>query len=274
MTIALTQKLFNAILHNQEKEALDCLAQGAFVDRTVTSSNGTTGITSLSLAAARGLNSVVSVLIEKGHSVNPVDSKGFTPFLEAASNGHQAVLETLYTNGTNVLTQTLKTRSTALHLAAQEGHLDCVRLICRNTPQLITVLNEKGETPLNVAICAQKDHVTAFFLDECDVKDQLNQPTDAGDYSLHLLVTMQANEALLTKAINVGATLKMVDSHNRTPSQLADVFHYDSQCKLLRAREFPSFYLATTQQPVPQPDAAYPTGANSDLSQQIADLKL
>jgi ankyrin repeat protein len=270
MTLELTKKLFQAISNQQETEALAYLEEGAFIDRTV-SSNGVTGITALNLAAAKGLNELVKALINKGHVVNPMDSEGFTPFLDAALRGHHTVLETLYQHGTYVLTQTIKTRSTALHLAAQKGHLDCVRLLSKNSPELLSVTNEKGETPLNVAIVAQKEAVVSFFLNECNVTTLLNQATISGDYPLHQLVTMNMNDDLISKALDVGAMPSVPNSSMQTPSQLADSYQFAHQSALLRAREFPAFHLAANQEIAV---AGAQLLSAQDLTAQMTDLKI
>ncbi|PAA70813.1 hypothetical protein BOX15_Mlig012742g1 [Macrostomum lignano] len=89
--------------------------------------NGRTG---LHLAAWRGHQNVVKLLIEFKANPNVRDSLGNTPALRAAWQGQTETLRYLLQHGANPDLQNQIGRS-PLHVAAENGHLDCSKLLVR-----------------------------------------------------------------------------------------------------------------------------------------------
>ena len=88
------------------------------------------GLTPLILAAYRGYDKVVQVLLDNGAAVDAKDKEGWTPLLMAAQNGHDKVVQLLLDKGANI-----------------EG------------------LGSIGSTPLILAVALAQDKVVQVLLD-------------------------------------------------------------------------------------------------------------
>jgi ankyrin repeat protein len=85
------------------------------------------GATVLHVAASRGEDAMVRMLLEAGAEVDAVTSgKKMTPLLYAAESGYLAVVQRLVAAGARLDVRDAKGR-TALALAEEEGHEDVVR---------------------------------------------------------------------------------------------------------------------------------------------------
>ncbi|XP_072967896.1 E3 ubiquitin-protein ligase XBAT33-like [Typha angustifolia] len=83
----------------------------------------------LHLAAAKGHNEVVSVLLEIGADVNSRNIYGQTALMQACRHGHWEVVQTLLLFKSNVSKVECLSNKTALHFAAAGGHIRCIRLL-------------------------------------------------------------------------------------------------------------------------------------------------
>ena len=104
------------------------LAAGASVD----TKNGYYGDLPLSIAASRGPDRTVRLLLASGAKVNATNHMRWTALMEAACFGGTATVETLLAAGADV-TMDLEGR-TALSIAAEAGYLDITGLICDAAP--------------------------------------------------------------------------------------------------------------------------------------------
>lgn len=86
------------------------------------------GYTPLHLAAERGYNDIVELLLSKGANVNAKDNITMTPLHRAAIEGHYSTVELLLSKGANI---NAKTRSgyTPLHFAAKNVHKVVVEML-------------------------------------------------------------------------------------------------------------------------------------------------
>lgn len=89
---------------------------------------------SLHNAAARGNLPEVRRLVNAGASVNARNHEHMTPLMKAAARGHANVIRYLLNKGANARARMSQnnTRS-AIHLAAEEGHLNAVRSLVRHS---------------------------------------------------------------------------------------------------------------------------------------------
>lgn len=245
MTEAATKKLFNAIMARNETLAIEGINENAYFNRTVKQGDRTK-ITALHLAAQRGLDKVVEALIAKGHKVDLKDSEGWTPLHGAASEGYIQILKMLTNAGADVLAFSKK-NTTALHLAIQNEQFDCVKHLLQCNPQLLSMNNDKLETPVHIAAIFKCETIFSYILNNFDVKEQLNQPNIEGEYPLHLMATALPNfcfsNETLNRVVQAGANPRAVNANHQTPSQYARGFNVNSQSKVLREQEFPLFYL-------------------------------
>ena len=110
--------------------------------------------TCLYRAAGRGNVRMVTALLEHGADVNP---EGALPLSAAAMNGYSNIIELLLKADAKInAADDTNDRNTALHLAAEDGHLFVVRmlLLYRADPKL---LNRFKQTALELAINSGHD---------------------------------------------------------------------------------------------------------------------
>lgn len=155
-----------------------------------------TKVTSLFIAATLGHDAIVQVLISNGAKINSQSSDGITPLQIAASFGYTNVVKTLLDNKANVTIRDNKNRIavelaisrghlkvvetmmeheqfdihakskddfTLLHIAAQNGDLDIIKILVNNGAD-VHARNRQGSKPIHIA--AREDHavVVEYFL--------------------------------------------------------------------------------------------------------------
>ena len=87
------------------------------------------GSTPLYIACAQGHPEVAQLLVTASASVDQASSDGRTPLMTAAHKGRSAILRHLLKHGADPGLVLSDERSTALHLAAMQGHKKCVALL-------------------------------------------------------------------------------------------------------------------------------------------------
>lgn len=85
----------------------------------------------LHLAAEKGYEAVLQLLIKNGVDVHEQDGQEWTAPHLAAEKGHEAALQLLIKNGASIHAKDSQER-TALHLAAEKGHEAVLRLLIKN----------------------------------------------------------------------------------------------------------------------------------------------
>ncbi|KAJ3682116.1 hypothetical protein LUZ60_014689 [Juncus effusus] len=83
----------------------------------------------LHFASAKGHNELVTLLLEKGAEVNSRNYCGQTALMHACRYGHWEVAQTLLIFKSNVTRADYLNGRTALHFAANDGHVRCLRLL-------------------------------------------------------------------------------------------------------------------------------------------------
>lgn len=101
-------------------------------------------------AAEGGDAERVQELIDSGLPVDHVEFFGNTALHRAADEGHLAVAKVLLANGAEVDKRTLQGGLTALHIAAYRGHLDLVEFLIKNGADP-NAQDPAGMTPLRLA---------------------------------------------------------------------------------------------------------------------------
>ena len=104
----------------------------------------------LVLATERELLSVMEILIGYKYDVNLEDSDGWTAFITACAYGNDKIIRYLYAKGA-IVNKADSLGKTGLHLAAQNGHSNAVRVIleCGGNSHLKC---SKGKIPLDYAV--------------------------------------------------------------------------------------------------------------------------
>ncbi|GIJ98168.1 hypothetical protein Aspvir_000283 [Aspergillus viridinutans] len=117
------------------------LEQGIESDKTV-----------LAIAAERGFETLLSVLIEQGADIEVRDAViGKTPLHFAAENGHHILVKILLDNGADIEAQDILFGQTPLLWAAEKGHTAVVKLLLDRGAQIEAIDEEHGQTPLLLA---------------------------------------------------------------------------------------------------------------------------
>ena len=90
--------------------------------------NGVHDMTTLMCACQTGCLPFVDLLLERGASVNLLDSDGCTALMHAAGFGHAAIVRRLLRAGAQINVRDYD-GTTALTAAEESGHHDCVRIL-------------------------------------------------------------------------------------------------------------------------------------------------
>ena len=107
------------------------------------------GYTPLMLAALRGNEEIVDLLISKGANVNVATKWGATALTRAAQDGHLFIVELLLSNGAEI-NQSEYDGYTALSRAAMNGHEQIVKILLSKKANL-NIRTKHGHTALTLA---------------------------------------------------------------------------------------------------------------------------
>ena len=105
------------------------------------------GRTPAYLAAWRGLNDILSLLVLEGADINIGKNNGATPAFIAASEGHNDTLRLLVSNGADVnRTKTNIEKDSPATVAALNGNVECLRTLVQGEADM-EYKNSFGKTP-------------------------------------------------------------------------------------------------------------------------------
>jgi ankyrin repeat protein len=194
--------------------ALALLPVSTYIDgmKSKTSSNNT--ILKFLTAANKGDLVTIEMLLKTGINVNCSDN-GYNALHVAAENGHLDIVKGLISSGADV-NIAANNGFTALHFAAQNGHLDIVKKLTSSGANINKAENE-GFTALNIA--AQMGHL------DC-VKELINYDADftiAANNGFTALHFASGNGHLDTvkKLIRFGADVNRGANDGVTPLHIA-----------------------------------------------------
>ena len=121
------------------------------------------GWTDLHLAAARGKQDEVKMLLDRGHAVELRNDKGRTPLYEAAKRGRTAAVQLLIERGADVEARG-SGGYTPLISAAKQGHVEVARLLVAKGAD-VNARCDCGTTPLYQAVVEENLEMTRFLLE-------------------------------------------------------------------------------------------------------------
>ena len=144
-------KIFNSSVNGDLQGVVDALAQGGRV-----AVRNDQGMAPLLVAAKYGHTDVCGILLASGSQVNEQQLKSNNTALHiAALRGHEVVVEVLLSWGAIVDPQD-HAGMTPLYFACQEDHLACVFALLKAGAS-VSVRNDSGVLPIHVA--AQENRV-------------------------------------------------------------------------------------------------------------------
>jgi cytohesin len=108
---------------------------------------------------------VTRLLLERGAAVDAADSSGSTALGEAASKGHDDVVELLIAHGASVNVRNGDTGATPLHEAAVKGHVEVVQVLLRHGADPAAT-DKAGATPLDEALRYRQSKVVGLLMDK------------------------------------------------------------------------------------------------------------
>ena len=112
------------------------------------------GDTALDLAAKSGQNEIVEFLLQHP-SINKDHNNGFV-LSRSAFHGHTTIIQLLLQQSAKFINYKSNDGKTPLYYAAQQGHVEAVKLLCQYNAD-INYQNKEGTTPLYVA--TQNNHI-------------------------------------------------------------------------------------------------------------------
>jgi ankyrin repeat protein/Tfp pilus assembly protein PilF len=136
--------LHRAVLMGKKEVAKFLIEKGAAVDTALPG-----GYTPLHEAAYNGHKEIVALLIAKGAAIYAADAIGKTPLQLAAAQGHNDLLPILR----------------PLHTAVEKGDAAVVQSMLSREPALLNVKDEKGRTPLYLAVTAGHKELARQLID-------------------------------------------------------------------------------------------------------------
>ncbi|XP_068315681.1 E3 ubiquitin-protein ligase XBAT33-like isoform X1 [Pyrus communis] len=181
----------------------------------------------LHFAAAKGHNEIVSLLLENGADANSRNYCGQTALMQACRYGHWEVVQTLMLFRCNVARADYLTGRTALHFAAVNGHVRCIRLVVADF-----VPSAPYESLTTQTDSDRGDSANAVNKNEQSALSKLvNKVADCGITALHMAALngyFDCVQLLLDLQANVSAV----------------TFHYGTSMDLIGAGSSPLHYAA------------------------------
>ncbi len=145
------------------------------------------GLSALMYAIMKGDLNLVKKLEQLSTNISDNDSN--TLLLLAAKNGHANIVEYLLeTRKTYELLQTNYEGKTALHMAAEENHVEVLKILIKK-PIFKSQLNTKdvyGRTPLDIAIENESDDCINFFEMQPNNNEKVAKVSNYGKPLAHL----------------------------------------------------------------------------------------
>ena len=173
----------------------------------------------LHVAATEGHALTAHILVQAGAELDTLDDEQNSPLMLSCIKGKSDVARYLLKSGADL---TLKGDDgmTCLHLAAQNGHLECVHLVLNQTNlprNFINMQDEGGWTPLVWACENKHDPIIKYLLERG--ADPLI--TDAeGNITLHW-AALSGSMTTCERLLNAGCDVNSINNIGETPMHIA-----------------------------------------------------
>ncbi|XP_042512880.1 E3 ubiquitin-protein ligase XBAT33-like isoform X1 [Macadamia integrifolia] len=181
----------------------------------------------LHFAAAKGHNEIVALLLENGADVNSRNYCGQTALMQACRYGHWEVVQTLLLFRSNVTRADYLSGRTALHFAAVNGHVRCIRLLVADF--IPSVPYEVGSAQTSGDKGDGSKLRTKY--DQPALSKFVNKAADGGITALHM-AALNGYSDCVQLLLDINANVSAV------------TFHYGTSMDLIGAGSTPLHYAA------------------------------
>ncbi|XP_022099986.1 E3 ubiquitin-protein ligase MIB2-like [Acanthaster planci] len=203
-----------AVLGNKADTVKRLLLAGSNVN-----ASNNKGLTPLHLAAAKGHQTCVEVLLkyEQKCDVNCQDKDGNTPLFHAVVKNNKQIIHWLVNNPRSDLRIMNKKGFNSLHHAVFLKNIFAVEAILSTSPTMINVAKNDGFTALHLAAFNDMTDITLILVKKVGCKKELK--TGSGQTALHL-ATDKTHIRCIEALVNNGANVNAQDSKGNTSLHL------------------------------------------------------
>lgn len=144
------------------------LSMVRFIDAAVDSAEfldaqSTNGWTALMIAAAKGFDQTVSLLVELGANPSLADGYQWSPLMRAIDNHHASVMRYLVSLSQVDINAVNENGSTALHIAVLKQDVEAVTHLLNRSELRTDITDKNGLTALGVAIERDEQEIAAMI---------------------------------------------------------------------------------------------------------------
>lgn len=170
------------------------------------------GMSPLHVAAQRGDDATVRVLLANGANPEATTTTGRTPIFFASRGGYEAVVQLLLAKGVDV--NRVHNSETALHCAASEGREAVVQLLLNNSAD-VNVVDEDNNTPLCRSATSGNITIVQLLLESG--ADIMAVTKNGSSVLQNAIRGRSATEELVNLLLCYGADINVADISGYTP---------------------------------------------------------
>ena len=206
------RRFFQSVIEDDDRGVLEGIEAGAPLNQV-----NTDGETPLLVAAKRGYERIVRILLDAGANLDTRKAPLFaTALYWAVARGHTAIALLLIERGANVAITTAE-RDSPLHAATRYNHTDIAIALVQAGARLNSV-NQLGDTPLLNAIARGNRAVVRALL-RAGANPNLAHEDDG---RTPLLAAVEGGQRKIVKLLlNAGADPNRADEEGRTALDIA-----------------------------------------------------
>lgn len=156
------------------------------------------------------------------------DPIAVSSFTDLVKNGDLAKVNQLIKNGIDVNMLDLKNGYTALHYAAEYGHLTIAELLLANGAD-VHAKNNQGQTPLHCAIYSKSEEIISFLVSK---GADINSKNNDGMTPLHEACKWNSASQVPALLVN-GSDVNASDKYGSTPLHIASYSFDETILRLL-----------------------------------------